>query len=86
MQVTSYKNYDSIMTLTLSLSTSHLTADTESEQCGFLRHSLLKLFLTELSTAFMHVFSNKSLASEKLLELHFFVVNVVSLTAHSLTH
>ncbi len=31
----------------------------------FLRDSLLQLHLTEVSTAFMHVFLNKSLASEK---------------------
>ncbi len=39
------------MTLTLNLSTYHLTADTESELRVFLRHSLLKLPLTEVSTA-----------------------------------
>ncbi len=54
--VTSYRSNDRIMTQTLSLSTSHLTADTELGQRVFLRHSLLKLHLTEVSTAFMHVF------------------------------
>ncbi len=52
----SYENTNRIMTLTLNLSTYHLTADTESELHVFLRHSLLKLHLTEVSTAFMHVF------------------------------
>lgn len=35
------------MTLTYSLITSHLTADTESGQRNFLGHFLLKLHLTE---------------------------------------
>ncbi len=42
------------MTLTLNLSTSHLTADTELGQQDFLRHSLIHL--TDVSTAFMPVF------------------------------
>ncbi len=62
------------MTLRLNLSTSHLTADTESGQSVFLRHSLLKLHMIEVSTAFMHVFQNKSLASEKHLELRFLLL------------
>ncbi len=37
--ITSYENNNRIMTLTLNLSTSHLTADTESGQRVFLRHS-----------------------------------------------
>ncbi len=52
----SYENNNRIIPLTLSLSTSHLTADTESGQRVFLRHSLLELHLTEVTTAFMHVF------------------------------
>ncbi len=35
----SYENNDRIMALKLNLSTSHLTADTESGQRVFLRHS-----------------------------------------------
>ncbi len=38
--------------------------------------------MTEVSTAFMHVFQNKSLASEKHLELRFFV-DVVSLAVNN---
>ncbi len=56
------------MTLTLSLTTSHLTADTESGQHVF-SGTLLKLHLT-VSRAFTLIFKNKSLASEKHLELH----------------
>ncbi len=37
--ITRYENNNRIMTLTLNLSTSHLTADTESGQRVFLRHS-----------------------------------------------
>ncbi len=39
-----------------NLSTSHLTADTVSGEHVFLRHSLLKVHLTDVSTAFMPVF------------------------------
>jgi len=59
------------MTLTYSLTTSHLTTDTELGQRVFLWHSSLKLCLTEESTAFKHIFQNKRLASEKHLELFF---------------
>ncbi len=44
------------MALTLNQSTSHLTADTESGQRIILRHSLLKVHLTEVLSAFMPVF------------------------------
>jgi len=47
------------MTVTYSLTTSYLTADIESGQHIFLWH------LTEVSTALMHIFQNKSLISEK---------------------
>ncbi len=46
------------MALTLNMSTSHLTVDTESGQHVFFPGtlSLLKLHLTEVSAAFMHIF------------------------------
>ncbi len=74
------------MALTLNLSTSHKTADTESGKRVFLRHSLLKVHLTDVSTAFMPVFLNKSLASEKTFRITLFVVDVFSLATRSATH
>ncbi len=77
------------MTLTLNLSTSHLTTDTESEQHVFLRNSflmLLKLHLTEVSTALTHVFKNKSVASEKHLELRVLLMMSFFACKQSVTH
>lgn len=86
--VTSSENNFRITTLTLSLTTFHLTADTESGQRVFLRHSLLKLPLTSVSTALTHVFQNHRLASEKHLEWQFLVSvqQNVSLSVHLMTH
>ncbi len=71
------------MALTLNLSTSHKTADTESGKRVFLRNSV---HLTDVSTAFMPVFLNKSLASEKTFRMTLFVVDVFSLATRSVTH
>ncbi len=61
------------MTLTLNLSTSHLTSDSDSGQHVFLRRSLLKVHLTEVSCI------------RKTLRITFFVDDVVSLAVHSVT-
>jgi len=53
----------------MTLTASHLTVDTESGQCIFLRHSLFKLRLTEVPIAFVHVFQNKSQVELRLLFL-----------------
>jgi len=56
------------MTLTFSLTTPHLTADTELEQ-----H-----VSSGTAFAFANIFQNKNLASEKHLQLHLVVVVFVS--------
>lgn len=70
------------MTLTYILTTYHLTVDTESGQRVFLRHSWLKLRLTEMRHSF-HAASLKIKVSHQRNRITF---TVVSLTAHSATH
>lgn len=64
----------------MTLTTSNMTADTESGQCIFLSHSLLKLRLTEESTAFMYSFQNKFRIRKT------FQIKLLFVTAQSATH
>lgn len=57
----------------MAVTYSSLTTDTEAGQQVFLRHALFKLRLTEESSAFMHVFQNKSCNRKTKLHLLLFI-------------
>ncbi len=75
------------MALTLNLSTSHKTADTESGKRVFLRHSLLKVNMTEVCQQLSCLcFKLKVLHQKKTFRITLFVVDVFSLATRSATH